>query len=1685
MRIRKHARGLSLLLCAVLLAGQLGTTIYAEGTASDTEGLCEHHPEHTAECGYVEAVKGHRCEHVHTDDCYTDELICGYYDEDMELATDSDAAHEHTQKCYERDCPHERGEHDEDCGYVEAVKGQPCAFVCDECDKKEPEADNENNTPAPDLPEPDHKQPEEAEVFTITDFDGLDEAVQYQTVSPGTKLDELNLPATLRASGYKVNDAEGGRESPLGGTVTDNTEPTSEPITIQGVTWEPDEAYDDTAEQGSYLFTPVLPDGYTCAGDAELPEIYVRIGWLATNLDYDDSVYSKNDVDAINAIIEYNGLSATKDDLASWQTAGLVEWNRSTPKRITRLSLNSKDLRGQMDLGSLTELTYLSCHDNKLTALKGLDKLTKLTKLYCGSNPLSALDVSKNTNLTDLYCRYNDLAELDLSANMLLTALDCSSNKLTALDLSRTWQLVSLDCNSNELTALDLSDLTKLNALDCSDNPLASFKTKSGQILTINQTAGGTVRMTAYTLSSNTITYTAKPDTGYSFQSWINPPDGAEQYGNEIRFKPMTGYSTVEAAFISNYDPGDVAAVNAMYDDNHLTAGTRNDLSTWTFVIWDNGSPKRITGLNLSGKSLSGTLDVGKLTELTYLNCSDTQLSALDVSKNTNLTQLNCSNTLLSELDVSKNNLTQLYCTNTQLSALDVSKNTNLTHLYCSNTQLSALDVSKNTNLTQLSCGNTQLSALNVSKNTNLTYLYCSNNPFVSFTTKDGHTLTVNQTAGGTVWTTEFTLNSNTITLTAKPDSGNSFQSWINPPDGAEQNGNDIRFKLTGNNTVEAAFINTYTYDPGDVAAVNAIYDDNHLAEGTRNDPSTWTFAVWDNRSPKRITRLDLSDKSLSGTLDVGKLTELIDLNCSNTQLSALEVSKNTNLTDLNCSNTQLSALEVSKNTNLTDLNCSNTKLSALDVSKNTNLAELNCSNTRLSALDLSKNTNLDRLDCSDTQLSVLDVSKNTNLTYLFCENTQLSALDLSKNTLLAKLYCTDTPLSALDLSKNTLLVQLFCSNTQLSALDVSKNTNLVALFCYDNQLSVLDVSKNTNLTVLNCSDNPLTSFTTKGGHTLTVDKTTGGTVWMTAFDLSNNKITLEARPDTDFSFQEWTKLPDGIKSDTNTVSFTLDGNRTVAANFRNYKPSTDATLQNLSLSDGITLDPAFHSAITEYKASVGNATDTITITATSGDSKAVVDGDGKKNLKVGPNKFTITVTAEDKTSSQQYTVTITREDAARPSGGGNKSGGNDSSQSYTITTPQPPKPNNPVLAEIELPVTVGNGTAAGQLDDGRTAGGIAEAQKNGKAGRNGIALQYRAKTSTAYDGFFITIRRATFERFIDAKVKYVTLDTGIADLTFDLAALQEIQKQATGDITLTAARENGLTGDMLAAVGTRPAYRLTVGYTGQDGKAAFVTSFGAGRVTVRLAYKPAAGEQTGSLFLVYSKDGRNTEWLYQSSYDLSSGNLIGSTGHFSVYGVGYKPAPAYADTVNHWAKADIDFASSRGLLAETGEATFTPDGTMTRGMFVAALGRLAGIDPAAYLSSRFSDVAATAYYAPYVEWAFSNGIIIGAGEKTFAPDAAVTREEIAGMMKQYAAVLGYTLPIAREAEIFTDNNKITGSMKSAVQTMQQAGVMNSKGNHLFAPKDIVTRAEAAAILRRFVEIVIDPASVGYRTTSP
>ena len=93
----------------------------------------------------------------------------------------------------------------------------------------------------------------------------------------------------------------------------------------------------------------------------------------------------------------------------------------------------------------------------------------------------------------------------------------------------------------------------------------------------------------------------------------------------------------------------------------------------------------------------------------------------------------------------------------------------------------------------------------------------------------------------------------------------------------------------------------------------------------------------------------------------------------------------------------------------------------------------------------------------------------------------------------------------------------------------------------------------------------------------------------------------------------------------------------------RTIPASTDATLSNLAVSSG-SLTPAFNSTHYNYTVNVANSVSSITITATPNNPNATLSGDtGRHTLIVGANPFTITVTAEDDTTIQNYTVTVTR----------------------------------------------------------------------------------------------------------------------------------------------------------------------------------------------------------------------------------------------------------------------------------------------------------------------------------------------------------------------------------------------------------------------------------------------------------
>lgn len=459
-------------------------------------------------------------------------------------------------------------------------------------------------------------------------------------------------------------------------------------------------------------------------------------------------------------------------------------------------------------------------------------------------------------------------------------------------------------------------------------------------------------------------------------------------------------------------------------------------------------------------------------------------------------------------------------------------------------------------------------------------------------------------------------------------------------------------------------------------------------------------------------------------------------------------------------------------------------------------------------------------------------------------------------------------------------------------------------------------------------------------------------------------------------------------------------------------------------------------------------------------------------------DNYAITYVSGTLTVSKQSSSDGGSSSGGSGSGGGSSSGGSNGSGSNDNTN----QPEAPVTGETKPIQPDKNGNAA--VDNSSVQSAIdkakQDAKKNGTT-ENGIGVTVPITPAAGQTSFNVTIKAQTLDLLVKENVRQFTVATDhLVSVNIGLDTLKQLDTAyAGGDIILRADKVDALRStEAKATIGTRPTYDLSLVYL-SGGKETPVANLNGHTISVRLPYTPAKGEQTGNLYAVYVDDAGKVEWITKSSYNASLKAVVFETGHFSVYGVGYKnPAPAFTDITGHWAADNILFAVSRGLLSGTSDTTFSPGTGMTRGMFVTALGRLAGINPDSYQTGKFTDVKADAYYAPYVNWAAQTGIVEGVTATTFAPDTNINREQMAVIMKNYAAKLGYDLPQTLKAVTFADNTQISSWAKDAVKSMQQAGILTGKNENKFDPKGTATRAEVATVLRRFVEIVIDPQAV-------
>ncbi|MBD9184571.1 MAG: hypothetical protein EGQ26_02810 [Clostridiales bacterium] len=169
------------------------------------------------------------------------------------------------------------------------------------------------------------------------------------------------------------------------------------------------------------------------------------------------------------------------------------------------------------------------------------------------------------------------------------------------------------------------------------------------------------------------------------------------------------------------------------------------------------------------------------------------------------------------------------------------------------------------------------------------------------------------------------------------------------------------------------------------------------------------------------------------------------------------------------------------------------------------------------------------------------------------------------------------------------------------------------------------------------------------------------------------------------------------------------------------------------------------------------------------------------------------------------------------------------------------------------------------------------------------------------------------------------------------------------------------------------------------------------------------------------------------------------------------------------WFFDDVLFVYDYGLMVGTGKTLFSPHETVTRGMMATILWRMEG-SPIPKGKNSFTDVEAGKWYADAITWTAENGIFADYDKDRFKPDDPITREQLAAIFYRYADYKDYDLTVKGDLDKFKDADKITDYAKTAMQWAVGSDLVKGKSGALLDPQGKATRAEIAAMLHRFIE---------------
>lgn len=177
----------------------------------------------------------------------------------------------------------------------------------------------------------------------------------------------------------------------------------------------------------------------------------------------------------------------------------------------------------------------------------------------------------------------------------------------------------------------------------------------------------------------------------------------------------------------------------------------------------------------------------------------------------------------------------------------------------------------------------------------------------------------------------------------------------------------------------------------------------------------------------------------------------------------------------------------------------------------------------------------------------------------------------------------------------------------------------------------------------------------------------------------------------------------------------------------------------------------------------------------------------------------------------------------------------------------------------------------------------------------------------------------------------------------------------------------------------------------------------------------------------------------------------------------------------SYWAAEDIKRVTSLGIIEMAGVDYYRPLSFMSRGEFAKAVVKVSDMNgPMAEqtkynsFEQYYTDVDKNHPYYEYISRTAISGVMEGTSKNRFGPDEYLTKAQAAAIIVR-ALGLESLSNVSSSTTTFADDARIQLWAKKPINIAHRMGLVKGNENNEIEPDKMLTRAECAAIINRFV----------------